>query len=41
MKIITLLSEINKKIEQMQKEDQFGNYFFVLEVNLKTMVGLD
>lgn len=28
MKIITLLSEINKKIEQMQKEDQFGNYFF-------------
>lgn len=28
MKIITLLSEINKKIEQMQNEDQSGNYFF-------------
>ena len=28
MEIINILSEINKKIEQMQKEDQFGNYFF-------------
>lgn len=28
MEIINILSEINKKIEQMQNEDQFGNYFF-------------